>query len=150
MMRYIYICDVILYWFSTFESLIGQLLGFRIQYRLRCIIFYLESTTSYISVLSPYLFANVFIWCCCCFTCLKFWKNEYILYFLMFVTVCRFFHRYFWGDVFWTLVNFFPMSMLSTLVNTHQFFCAFSELYIYLLSISIICILNQWINICFL
>ena len=88
MMRYIYTCDAILYWFSTFsfESLIGQLSGYRIQYRLWCIIFHLASTTLYIWVFSPYLRANVFIWCCSCFICLKFWKkmNKFV-----FFNVCR-------------------------------------------------------------
>ena len=36
----------------------------------------------YISVLSPYLCANVFIWCCYCFICLKFWKKW--IYFVFF------------------------------------------------------------------
>ena len=40
----------------------------------------------YISMLSPYLCSNVFIWCYCCFKCLKFWKK--LMYFVFF-NVCR-------------------------------------------------------------
>jgi hypothetical protein len=109
MMIYIYICEVILYWFSTFESLIGQLSGFRIRYQLWCIIFYLASTTSYISVFSPYLCANVFIWCCCCFICLKFWKQWQYFVFCNFCRgfpiFCRLFPKRCFPDPHWLFAN---------------------------------------------
>ena len=58
----------------------------KMQYWLWCVIFYLASTTSYISTLSSYLCANVFIRCCCFFICLKFWKKW--IYFVFF-NVCH-------------------------------------------------------------
>ena len=49
----------------------------------------------YISMFFLYLCANLFIRSSCKLICLKNWKNEFILYFLMLVVVCWFFFRFF-------------------------------------------------------
>ena len=86
-LRYIYIwhmwCHFVLFvhfwlldWTTMFQDSVSTLMYH--------FIFGMTTWWWYISMLSPYLCSNVFIWCYCCFKCLKFWKNECILYFLMF------------------------------------------------------------------
>ena len=83
MMRYFHICDVILYWFSTLESFIGQLSGIsKIWYRLWFIIFILHPLHHmYQCFLHTYVAMCLFHVVIALYV-QKSLKNEYIMHFL--------------------------------------------------------------------
>ena len=86
---------------------------------------------SYLLVVSWYLCSNVFIWCCCCFRCLKNWKNWVFLYFFdvlwHFPRFSDIFHQYHWEVIFQTLVNTFPETIYATLVSLTPLLLDFSK-----------------------
>ena len=120
LMRYIYFDHLM--WFCIYYhpmDLSGTC--FRI-FSLVTICDHLTSYASYLLVLFSYLFSNVFIWCCCCFTCLKFWKKWVFLYFFEvlrhFPTYSDIFRQYHQEVTFRTLADTFPDTKYTALIES--------------------------------